>query len=83
MSNDRQRDNSGILFKNDRKSGDRDPDYRGTATIGGAEYRMSAWLKEGRSGKFLSFAFTLNDQPKTAAAKPARRANYHDSDVPF
>jgi hypothetical protein len=76
----RQRDNSGVLFKNDRKSGDRDPDYRGTATIGNIEYRMSAWLKDGRSGKFLSFAFTLKDAPKSAAAKPGRD---FDDQIPF
>jgi len=44
---DKQYDNSGILFRNDDKSGERDRDYKGEATISGVEYWMSGWIKEG------------------------------------
>ena len=53
-----QRENSGILFKNDRKASERHPDYKGNATIGGEEFYLSAWVKQGRNGKFLSLSFT-------------------------
>lgn len=52
-----QRDNSGILFKNDRKEEKSHPDYTGEARIDGKVYRMSAWIKEGKKGKFMSFSF--------------------------
>jgi hypothetical protein len=52
----------GVLFKNDRKEQDRHPDYKGSCEIGGVEYWISSWLKDGRNGKFLSLAFTEKDQ---------------------
>lgn len=56
-----QRDNSGVLFKNDRKEKDNHPDYTGNAMIDGREYWISAWLKDGQKGKFFSFAFKPKD----------------------
>lgn len=42
-----QREGSGSLFKNDRKEQPNHPDYKGSALIGGVEYWVSAWIKEG------------------------------------
>ena len=74
---DREFDNTnrGALFKNDRKEGDRDPDYRGSLNVDGREYRLTGWLKESRAGvAFLS----LSIKPKPATdekPKPQRRTN--------
>jgi hypothetical protein len=58
-----QKDNSGALFRNDKKEKPSQPDHTGTAKIGGKEYRISAWVKEGKSGKkFFSLAFNEQDE---------------------
>lgn len=56
-----QKDNQGILFKNDRKKSENSPDWTGNAKVNGTEYFMSAWVKNGKNGKFLSFAFSSKE----------------------
>jgi hypothetical protein len=54
--------NRGALFRNDDKSGDRDPDYRGNVNVNGQEFWLSAWLKTSKKGvKYMS----LSIKPKT------------------
>jgi hypothetical protein len=70
-----QRDNSGVLFKNDRKEKDNHPDYTGNAMIDGREYWISAWLKDGQKGKFFSFAFKpKDDKPQQQGVTMSPRA---------
>jgi uncharacterized membrane protein YgcG len=57
------RDNSGALFKNDRKEKESQPDYKGSVTINGVEYWQSAWINVSRDGKtYMSQKF----EPKQA-----------------
>lgn len=55
--------NSGVLFKNDRKAEPKHPDYKGELDVDGQKFWLSAWIKDGRAGKFLSLSIT----PKQAA----------------
>ena len=58
--------NSGALFKADaakKAANPKWPDYEGNAEVDGADYWISAWVKEGKSGKFMSLSF----KPKEAA----------------
>ena len=75
--------NSGSLFKNDKKKTDKHPDYTGHGEIGGDEYWFSAWIKEGKKGKFMSLSFT----PKEQQAESHGEALYGESqdglDIPF
>ena len=58
-----QNELSGILFKNDRKERDNQPDYKGSTTVKGVAYWISGWKKQGQNGTFLSLALTEKDQP--------------------
>ena len=74
-----QRDNSGSLFKNDKKESDNHPDYNGSAMVNGAEVWMSAWLKTASNGKkFMSFSFKPKDQAVKPVVKPAPKAEAFD-----
>ena len=53
------REGQGALFKNNKGDNEKRPDYRGTLMVGGRQYKLSAWVKEGARGKFLS----INAQP--------------------
>lgn len=70
MSDYQQRDNSGSLFRNNKKEEDNHPDYNGSCMIDGVEYWMNAWLKESKKGtKFMSFSF----KPKEGGSKSSSR----------
>lgn len=45
--------NSGVLFKNESPN-EKAPAYKGKINVDGKEYELAAWVKEGKSGKFLS-----------------------------
>lgn len=55
------RNNTGTLFKNDRREKDSHPHAKGSALIDGVEYWVSAWTKEGAKGKFQSLSFQRKD----------------------
>jgi hypothetical protein len=77
-----QRELSGVLFKNEKKTSAKHPDYRGSATIDGTEYWLSAWIKEGQRGKFMSLSFTDKSDQRGGASTAAARAT-EDDDIPF
>lgn len=56
--------NSGSMFKNEKKSTTAHPDITGSAMVGGLEYWVSGWRKNGAKGDFYSLSF----KPKTSAA---------------
>lgn len=64
------KNNSGVLFRNDKREKETHPNARGTALIDGVAYEISCWTKEGRNGKFQSLSFKRKDAP--ADNRPAR-----------
>lgn len=74
-----ERDNSGTLFKNDKGDNPKRPDYTGKAIVDGAEWRLSAWIKSGPKGKFLSLAFS---EPRENSGSGRREPDDAD-EIPF
>ena len=78
-----ENDNSGALFKNDRKEQEKQPDYKGSLTVNGSEYWISAWLNESSKGvKYMGLKVNLKEQQQAPAA-PKNQAVEFDDDVPF
>jgi hypothetical protein len=91
-----QRDNSGSLFKNDRKETETQPDRTGSAMIDGREYYVSGWLRETKDGRpWLSLAFKPKSEPQPTQSRqppPSQRPAYvpaatgrgdFDDSIPF
>lgn len=87
MSNYQPKDNTFTLFRNDKKEKDTHPDYKGTAMINGQEFWLSAWLKDGKLGKFMSGSAKEKEQRQETqkayqASQKMQQPDYDDS-VPF
>ena len=68
MSDFQQKDNSGAMFKNNDKTGETEPDYKGNALIDGSDYWINAWLNTSKAGnKYMKFSFS----PKEAVIRKA------------
>lgn len=80
MSKFEERDNSGALFRVTEKKGDKFPDYEGKAIVDGKPVWLSAWIKEGKRGKFMSLSFKERDP--NAPGKTTNRARNDDDDLP-
>ena len=78
--------NRWTLNKNDRKSQESHPDYKGSINVNGVDYWLDGWIKDGANGKFISGS----TKPKEARNGDAPRAPSRfesppdlDDDVPF
>ena len=69
---------SGVLYKNLKKEKDSQPDYRGSMEVNGNEHWISAWIKEGKDGKYMSLAFSPKQQQAEQQAPPQE-----DDGIPF
>ena len=86
------KDNSGSIFKNEKREKDTHPHGTGKCLIGGVEYWVSAWTKEGNKGRFQSLSFKpvehKEDTYMPQRSKPVPKGistaeNFQDSDIPF
>lgn len=83
--------NTGALFKNDTKQEEGHSDYQGSINVGGVEYWLSAWIREGKAGgkmegrKFMSLKVKPKEAPKP---KPKHATDFPEldddhSEIPF
>lgn len=75
------------LFKNDRKEKDTHPDYRGDGKdLSGNDVWVSAWIKEGAKGKFMSCSMQVKqtkEDPQKETKKSLLQEAIEDNDIPF
>jgi hypothetical protein len=73
------------LFPNDRKRGQKDPDYSGTLNIDGVEYWINAWEGRGGNGPIASGTVRRKEHKKPYdragdyQRPEPRRAEYDDT----
>ncbi len=75
------RTNTFILFLNDKKRNDKDPDRTGTLNVDGIEYFMDGWIKQGKKGAFLSGRIKAKKGPSAQKSNDDRMRE--DLDEPF
>jgi len=90
MSEYQQKDNSGALFKNDKKESDSHPDYKGSAMINGSDYWVSGWINTSNAGtKYMKFSYSPKEQvhnngvQQVQAAVGGMSIAEMDEDIPF
>ena len=62
------KNNSGVLFRNDKKLTGQHPDYTGNITIEGKEFYLSAWVNESARTGQKYFALKATTKAATALA---------------
>ena len=72
--------NSVVIFKNNKKEKDTQPEYKGTVNVDGKEYEISLWVKEGKNGKFFSGKI---QEPYTKELKSFSEKINDANDIPF
>lgn len=73
------KEGQGSLFKNERKEKDTHPTHKGEILIDGKLYWLSAWVKEGKKGRFFSLSAKAKEERSQAAPVSADASD----DVPF
>jgi hypothetical protein len=83
-----QRELSGVLSRNRKRESNKQPEFKGSATIDGVAYWISAWVREGDDGRFFSLAFSPKEQRSAAPAGvhgpgQGHRCGVPDEEIPF
>ena len=80
-----QKNNSGSLFKKDKKQTEKQPDYNGTIKIDGKDYKLAAWIKESKSGqKYFSLSLQeANVVPSDNTSSTTAFGAKSGTDLPF
>ena len=74
------KNNSGAIFKNNKKTAETHPDYKGKVNVNGKDMEVALWLKESKSGlKYFSATF----QEPYVKPEAAVVTDEQDDDLPF
>jgi uncharacterized protein (DUF736 family) len=75
--------NSGVLFKNDKKGNEKAPDYKGKVNIEGKEKDIAGWIREGKSGKFISIKISEMMKKDNVFDNKPKSVFDNKTDLPF
>jgi uncharacterized protein (DUF736 family) len=75
--------NSGVLFKNDKKGNEKAPDYKGKINVNGKELEIAGWVREGKSGKFISLKVSEPRQKDNVFDNKPKTVFDNSTDLPF
>jgi uncharacterized protein (DUF736 family) len=80
-----EKQNKGAIFKNENKSNEKHPDYRGKINWGGTEIEVSMWVNKSKEGKSY-FSVSLQEPYKKMENTSDKMRNAPlelDDDLPF
>jgi len=93
MSQQYDNTDSGALFRNERKTKENQPGYKGQAEIKcphcgeSTEFWVSAWVKKARESgnKFFSMAFQAKEEQQKTENHNSKQGGFDDfdDDIPF
>lgn len=75
-----QKDNSGAIFRNDKKGNDKAPDYRGKGVVNGKEVEIALWVRKSSAG--VSYFSASFKEPYKANIAP-NNIGQDENDLPF
>ena len=78
------KNNTGSLFKNNYKTKDNQPDYKGTAKIDGKEVDIGAWINTDKNGKkYFGFTFEIIEPKTQSEPEPETPQPDINDEIPF
>lgn len=80
-----EKQNKGAIFKNENKTNEKHPDYRGKINWGGIEIEVSMWVNKSKEGKSY-FSVSLQEPYKKMENSSDKMRNAPlelDDDLPF
>lgn len=82
--------NKGAIFKNDKKTAQTHPDYKGGINVNGQEFDVALWLRESEKGvKYFSVSISEPYAPAQNEGREAlkntiiRESGFDNDDLPF
>ncbi len=80
-----EKQNKGAIFKNENKTNEKHPDYRGKINWGGTDIEVSMWVNKSKEGKSY-FSVSLQEPYKKMENTSDKMRNAPlelDDDLPF
>lgn len=76
--------NTGAIFKNDKKTSQNQPDYRGKVNVNGKEMEIALWVKTSSAGNtYFSASFSEPYVAPTNNVAPQTQPVVANDDLPF
>jgi uncharacterized protein (DUF736 family) len=76
------KNNTGAIFKNDKKTAETHPDYKGKVNVNGADMEVALWVKESKTG-MKYFSATFQEPYIKPVLSPPAEPFAQDDDLPF